>query len=253
MNINMSSIWIYSTISVGVISVISLIGIFLLSIAMDKLRKVLFLILSFSAGALIGDAFIHLLPELVGQQGFHLGVSMAIISGIAFFFIVEKIIHWRHCHHVTLDNHIHPYAKMSLFGDAVHNTVDGVVIGASYIISVPVGIATTVAVLLHEVPQEISDFGILIQGGYTKKKALWLNFLVSLTSIIGVVVALLIGKYITGISSFLIAFSAGAFIYIAAADLIPELHKEVKVSKSIAQFVMFLLGIAVMMLLLLLD
>ena len=248
----MSTTWLYALISVTVVSLISLIGVFTLSIAADKLRKFLFLIVSFSAGALIGDAFIHLLPELVEEHGFHLGISLAVVSGIAFFFIVEKVIHWRHCHHVE-DDHIHPFAKTSLMADAVHNVVDGLVIGAGYLVSIPVGIASTVAVVFHEIPQEVSDFGVLLHGGYSKKKALFLNFIISLASIIGVVVSLFIGRYIGGITTFLIAFSAGSFIYIAAADLIPELHKEVRVSRSIMQFVLFLLGILAMMLLLLLE
>lgn len=249
----MNIIWLYALISVGLVSLISLIGLSLLSLAVDQLRRLLFLLVSFSAGVLMGDAFIHLLPELAEDYGFDLAASLSILSGITVFFIVEKIIHWRHCHHPTDANHVHPFVVTNLVGDTIHNMVDGLVIGASYLVSVPVGIATTIAVALHEIPQEVSDFGVLLHGGFSKQKALWLNFLVALSSVVGVVGALLIGRYVAGITGFLVAFSAGAFIYIAGADLIPELHKEVRIKRSIAQLVLFVLGIIVMMGLLLLE
>lgn len=209
--------------------------------------------ISFSAGALLGDAFIHLLPELVEEIGFTLKLSLYVLTGIAASFIVEKVIHWRHCHHPTTQNHPHPFAWMNLFGDAAHNLIDGLIIGAAYLVNIPVGIATTLAVILHEIPQEIGDFGILLHGGFSKKKALLLNFATALTAFLGVTVALILGAYVENITHFLIPFAAGGFIYIAAADLIPELHKEVKVSRSLIQFALFVLGIALMLLLLLIH
>ncbi|OGZ08740.1 MAG: hypothetical protein A3D65_06215 [Candidatus Lloydbacteria bacterium RIFCSPHIGHO2_02_FULL_50_13] len=246
----MNTVWLYALISVALVSLISLIGLSLLSLAVDKLRRLLFLLVSLSAGVLMGDAFIHLLPELVADYGFDLSVSLSVLSGITVFFIVEKIVHWRHCHHQANGVHAHPFVVTNLVGDTVHNMVDGLVIGASYLVSVPVGVATTIAVALHEIPQEVSDFGVLIHGGFSKQKALWVNFLVALSSIVGVVAALLLGQYVGDITGFLLAFSAGAFIYIAAADLIPELHKEVRVSRSLGQLSLFILGIFVMMALL---
>lgn len=247
----MENIWIYSIGSVVLISVISLIGVFTLSMKEASLKRALIYMISFSAGALLGDAFIHLLPELVEENGWTLSVSVYILSGIALSFVVEKIIHWRHCHHPTSSSHPHPFAIMNLFGDGVHNFIDGMIIGAAYLVSIPVGIATTLAVVLHEIPQEIGDFGVLIHGGYSKKKALFLNFLISLTSVLGVVVAIVLSNYVENLTSFLIPFAAGAFIYIASADLIPELHKERKILNSLLQFGLFLLGIGLMMLLLL--
>ena len=249
----MNTVWLYALISVVLVSLISLIGLGLLSLAVDKLHRLLFLMVSFSAGVLMGDAFIHLLPELVEDYGFGLWVSLSVLSGITIFFIVEKVIHWRHCHHQSDGNHMHPFVVTNLVGDTVHNMVDGLVIGVSYLVSVPVGIATTIAVALHEIPQEVSDFSVLLHGGVSKGKALGVNFLVALSSIFGVVAALLLGQYVREITGFLVAFSAGAFIYIAGADLIPELHKEVKIGKSLAQLFMFVLGIIGMMGLLLLD
>lgn len=210
------------------------------------LGKILIYMISFAAGALLGDAFFHLLPEVVAEMGFTIWISFYVMVGIGLSFFVEKVVRWRHCHHVTTADHPHPFAWMNLFGDGVHNFIDGLIIGASYLVSVPVGIATTVAVILHEIPQEIGDFGVLLHGGFSKGKALLLNFLTALTAIVGVFIALLMASYVEGITGILIPLAAGGFIYIAVADLIPELHKEVAVSRSILQFLFGTLGVALM-------
>jgi zinc and cadmium transporter len=173
--------------------------------------------------------------------------------GIAFSFIVEKFIHWRHCHIPTSKEHVHPFAMINLFGDAVHNFIDGVIIGASYLVSIPVGIATTIAVILHELPQEIGDFGVLLYGGFSKWKALFFNFITALTAVFGAVVSLLISLYVENITTVLVPFAAGTFIYIAGSDLIPELHKEVEVKKSLLQFIAIVFGVLVMLALLVLG
>ena len=206
--------------------------------------------ISFSAGAMFGDAFLHLLPETVAEHGFTLSVSLSVLGGIIGFFVIEKLIHWRHCHMPITENHVHPFAWMNLVGDGVHNFIDGLIIGASYLVSIPVGIATTIAVILHEIPQEIADFGVLLHGGFSKKKALLVNFLTALTALLGGVLALILSHYIEGITVFLVPFAAGGFIYIAGSDLIPELHKEVKFSRSVLQVVSFVCGIGIMLLLL---
>ena len=139
---------------------------------------------------------------------------------------------------------------MNLIGDGVHNMIDGLVIGASYLVSIPVGVATTVAVVLHEIPQEVSDFGVLLHGGFTRSRALLYNFFVSLGALLGVVAALLIGVYAEEVTLLFIPFAAGAFLYIAGADLIPELHKDSSPKTSFLQLLFFLIGIAVMYLLL---
>ena len=248
----MLEVWLYTITSVFIVSILSLIGILTLSINRKTLNKVLIYFISFSAGALFGDAFIHLIPEAVGELGFTLNVSIYILIGIMMSFIVEKVIHWRHCH-ITHKGHEHPFAIMNLFGDAVHNLLDGIIIGASYLASIQIGIATTLAVILHEIPQEIGDFGVLLQGGFTRAKALAFNFLTALTAIIGAVLSLVLSSYIEGLTTFLVASAAGGFIYIAGSDLIPELHKEVKTSKSLLQLITFILGIAVMVVLIALE
>jgi zinc and cadmium transporter len=249
----MTTIWIYTIVSIFIVSLISLAGVITLSINIEKLKKILMFLVSFSAGALLGDAFIHLLPELVEEKGFGLGVSLSVLSGIAVFFFVEKIINWQHCHHPITDEHVHPFAITNLIGDSVHNFIDGTIIAASYLISIPVGIATTIAVILHEIPQEIGDFGVLLHGGFSKGKAILFNFLTALIAVAGGIIALLIHNKIEGFTEFLIAFASGGFIYIASADLIPELHKEVNVKKSIIQFISFLLGISIMLVMLIVN
>jgi len=250
----MSITWIYALASVIIVSLISMIGISALSIKIDSLRKILIYLISFSAGAMIGDAFIHLLPESVEESGgFGLEISFYVISGIVVSFVIEKFIHWRHCHLPITSEHKHPFAWMNLFGDAVHNFIDGLIIGASYLVSIPVGIATTIAVILHEVPQEIGDFGVLVHGGFSIKKAIFLNFITALTAVAGAVVVLIFGKLAEGSTLFLVPFAAGNFIYIASTDLIPELHKETTISKSIMQLGFFIMGISIMVAMLLLE
>src|SRR3989344_3303920 len=167
---------VYTLASVFIVSLVSLIGVLTLSFRTSTLKKCLIYFVSFSAGALLGDVFIHLLPGIIEEKGFELSVSLFILFGILFSFTVEKIINWRHCHHPTTKEHPHPFAIMNLVGDLMHNFLDGLVIGASYLINVPVGIATTLAVVLHEIPQEIGDFGVLLHGGFSKGKALFFNF-----------------------------------------------------------------------------
>jgi zinc and cadmium transporter len=222
------------------------------SIKEKTLRKILLYFVSFSVGGLLGDAFIHLLPESVKLNN-EFFLSFYILLGIIVSFIVEKFIHWRHCHIPTSIKHPHPFAIMNLIGDSVHNFIDGLIIGASYLTSLQIGITTTLAVILHEIPQEIGDFGVLIHGGFKKKKALFLNFVTALTAVIGTVISLIIGSYAQNLTNFLLPFAVGSFIYIASSDLIPELHKETKPVKSFVQLVMLLLGIGIMFSLLLLE
>jgi zinc and cadmium transporter len=243
----MANVWLYSIGSVFLVSLIAFVGILTLSLKKETLKKIVLYLVSFSAGALFGGAFIHLLPEAAEEFGFGPTMSISLLGGILIFFILEKFIHWRHCHIPTSKEHPHPFAYMNLVGDGVHNFIDGLVIGGAYLLSIPVGIATTVAVVLHEIPQEIGDFGVLIHGGFEVKKALLMNFLTALTAVVGVITALIISGYIENIAMYLIPFTAGGFIYIAGSDLIPELHKEVKPKKSAIQLVFLLLGIGIML------
>jgi zinc and cadmium transporter len=249
----MNQIWLYSLASVFIVSLISLIGVFTLGMNVNKLRKILIYLISFSAGALFGDAFIHLFPEVIDSGGFGVLSAVYILSGILLFFILEKVIHWQHCHMPITKTHVHPFAYMNLVGDSLHNFIDGLIIAGSYLASIPVGVATTFAVVLHEIPQEIGDFGVLIHGGFKRGKAIMLNFLTALVAVIGTIVALVLANYVSNIQQIIVPLAIGGFLYIAGSDLIPELHKETRIWISVGQIISFVFGILIMMLLLLLE
>ena len=244
---------LYALVSVFAVSLISLIGVVTLWMRMSLLKKIVLLMVSFSAGALFGDAFLHLMPEAIAPNGLTITISLWLLWWIFFGLITEKIIRRNHCHMPVTTHHTHPFALMNLVWDMVHNLIDGLIIGASYLVSIPVWLATTIAVILHEIPQEIWDFGVLIHGWFSKKRALFLNFVTALTAVIGVIIAFLLYRYTNTMVAVLIPFAAGTFIYIAGSDLIPELHKENTLAHSIPQILFFLLGIWVMSLLLFLE
>ncbi len=249
----MPIIYLYSFVSVLAVSLISLIGVFSLSFKEEIIKKYINLFISLAVGALLGDAFIHLIPEALENSSNPLLVSLLIIAGILFFFIVEKFFHWHHHGEDKEENHIHPVGKLILFSDGVHNLIDGIIIGASFLVSVPVGIATTIAVILHEIPQEIGDFAVLLHAGYTKTRALWLNFLSGLLSIAGLIFVFILGGIAENFIIYFIPIASGGFIYIAIADLIPELHKTKEIKYSLLQFVFLTIGILLMVALMALE
>ncbi len=246
-------VWVYTLISVIIVSLISLIGIIFISTDIKKLKKLLLFLVSFAVGSLFGDAFIHLLPESFEKIGSHLVTALLIVAGILIFFALEKFLRWRHCHVVDSEEHTHPVVTMNIVGDAVHNLIDGMIIGASFLISFPIGLTTTLAVIFHEIPQEIGDFGILIYAKLEPKKALSYNFLSALFAVIGGIISLLLGAKVVSYSNYLLPITAGGFIYIAGADLIPELKHDVKLSSSVLQFFSIVLGIVIMAILTLLE
>ncbi|MDQ3955387.1 MAG: ZIP family metal transporter [Actinomycetota bacterium] len=238
-------IWVQALAAVALVSALSLIGSLTLVGASKVLDKFLIFVISFAAGALLGDAFLHLLPEIAeSERGFDFLASMSVLGGITGFFLLEKGLHWHHAH-FPHEEVVHPVAVSNLIGDGLHNFVDGAIVAGSFLVSPQLGIATTIAVVLHEVPQELGDFAILVHAGLKPRRALLLNFLSGLVAIAGAVATLLLDS-IGGIEQFLVPFSAGAFIYIASTDLIPELHKEPEPMKSVAQGLALIGGIAVM-------
>lgn len=247
------AIWIYTIASLIIVSSVSLIGIFFLSLRENILKKLLIFFVSFAVGGLLGDAFIHLIPESFEKLGSNLTTSFLILSGIFIFFALEKFIRWRHCHIPISEKHTHPLATMNLIGDAAHNLIDGMLIGASYIVSIPLGISTTIAIVLHEIPQEIGEFGVLLHSGMPTKKALLMNFTTALFALFGGILALLISSHINNFALYLLPITAGGFIYIAGSDLMPELQHETRVSSSLYQFFSILLGIGMLALLTVLD
>lgn len=234
---------IYIIASTFLISLASLIGVFTISIKQKVLTKYLLFIISLSAGALMGGAFLHLLPEASEKLDSQLMFPIVLISFIVFF-LIEKILHWRHCHNGHCD--VHTFGYMSLFGDAFHNLIDGLMIAATFLIDIRLGITTSLAIALHEIPQEIGDFGVLLYSGFSRKKALLANFLVALTSVLGGFIGYFLFFHVENITAYLLPFTAGGFIYIAASDLLPEIRKELNFKKSMISFSIFILGIIIM-------
>lgn len=225
------------------ISLIAFIGVLTLALRDELLNRILLILISLSAGALMGGAFIHLLPESLEKSGTP-DVLMFVLVGFVLFFAVEKLLFWRHCHKGKCD--IHTFTYMNLIGDGVHNFIDGLIIAASFVIGIPLGFTTTLAIASHEIPQEIGDFGVLIYGGMKKRRALAFNFFVALTAVMGGVVGFFASSYVEGVTTFLLPFAAGGFIYIAATDLIPEIRSVVDVRKSITTLGIFIVGIILM-------
>jgi zinc and cadmium transporter len=210
------------------VALISLIGAFTLWIKPARLRVIVPVLVSLAVGVLLGDAFLHLIPEAVGSIGSVFQVCLYVLAGMVLFFAVEKVVRWQHRHDVfdpaATSGGGSAMARMNLVGDAIHNFIDGVLIAGSFSVDPVVGITTTLALIAHEIPQEIGDVGALIHGGFAPRRAVFLNFLCALTVIAGVVFTLLIAQAANSVMPYLLPVAAGGFIYIAAADFIPSLH-----------------------------
>ena len=238
----------YAILAVAVVSLLSLVGVFAISLKETTLDRILFVLLSFSAGSILGAAYLDLLPEaieILGEGKLSTAVLYITLGFLGFFFL-ERFIYWYHGHVHGYESNIEEkmtvkkFVYLNLIGDGIHNLIDGMIIAASFFINITVGLATTVAVIFHELPQEIGDFGVLIYGGFTRYKALLFNFLSALTAIVGVLIS---NYFLKDYVGFLMALAAGGFIYLAASELIPEIQKEENIGKSMIQFVLFVFGI----------
>jgi len=229
-------------LSTGLISLGALVGVVTLWMNQEKVERFLLFLVALSTGALMGGAFLHLLPEAVERVGSEVSF-LAALGAFMGFFLIEKILRWHHCHKGDCDEHI--LGQMNLIGDSVHNFIDGLIIAAAFGVEAKLGWATSLAVALHEIPQEIGDFGVLLYAGWKKNKALVANFLVALMVVIGGLVGywLSVNEMFIG---YLMPVAAGGFIYIAASDLMPELKKETKLKKSLISFGVFGLGVLLM-------
>lgn len=243
--------------SVVIVSLLSLIGALVVPLSKRLRDFLIFFFVAFSVGALFGDAFIHILPDVAASTGFTLAVSGFVLLGILLFFVLEKFVHWHHCHanHDHCEEDMHDthsdashraLAVTILVGDGFHNFVDGLVIAASYVASVPIGIATTLAVVFHEIPHELGNFAVLLHSGLKVGRALFFNFLSALTALLGAIAGLVLASRIAGAEPFILAFTAGGFVYIAGSDLIPDLHRQQAVGRSLLQLVGIVLGFALM-------
>ena len=246
------SVLIWILVSTFLISLISFVGALTLFLKENVLNRILLFLVAFSAGALIGAAFLDLIPEAISKIGIEgnslLEIFLYLIFGFCTFFILEQFIMWHH-HHAIQHPEIKPFSYLILISDGLHNFIDGLVIAGSFIVSFPMGLVTSFAVALHEIPQEIGDFAVLIYGGIKKFRALLLNFISAAIAILGGVIGFFLFRKMGEEVLFLLPFIAGNFIYIAASDLIPQIKDEKDFLKSAARFLVFLAGIFLMFLL----
>lgn len=208
--------------------------------------------ISFATGALLGVSFLALIPhalEEVGPDHMH-GLSVTILIGLFVFFVMEKMVLWRHCHHDHCEGHLHveehshkSAGSLILVGDSIHNFVDGILIAAAFLTDIHLGVVTSLAVAAHEIPQEVGDFAILLQSGYSRAKAMLYNVIASLATLVGGLLAYVWLADLQGILPYILAFAAASFIYIAVADLIPTLHKRVDLSAMVEQMLLIGLGV----------
>lgn len=226
-----------------IVSLISLIGIFTLLLNEKVLNKALITLVALSAGGLIGGAFLHLLPEALEKSN-TINTYLYLLFGFILFFVLERYLRWHHCHEERCA--VHPFTYLNLFGDGVHNLFDGLLIGASFVTNIQLGIVTTIVIILHEIPQEIGDFGVLVYGGMHKHKALFYNFLSAITAILGSLIGYYFSGHLEAFSRFILPFAAGGFIYIASCDLIPEIHKQADLKRATLSMLFFILGIIIM-------
>ena len=229
-------------IAVLLVSLVSVLGIFIF-FKQKTLNRILFFLVSFAAGTLLGAAFLDLLPEVL-EEGFNDSIAIFILIGLLSFFILEKFLYWHHHHAGQEHEEVHGFTYLNMIGDGIHNFLDGAVIAVSFVNSTSLGIVTTIAIIAHEIPQEIADFSILIYGGFSKTKALVYNFLTALTALIGALIAYFYSSYFQNSQIYIASFAIGGFVYIAGTDLIPEIQKEKDAKKSMLQLAMLVLGIA---------
>lgn len=234
-------------------SVFSLIGGVFLLIKEKQVLKYSHFLAAFAAGTLLGTVFFDLLPEAVGsgekvvKKGLsgEVDIFFWVLVGILGFFLLERFVHWFHHHqHDYGDEVVKPTIPLIILGDSVHNFIDGIAIGATFLVSIPLGIITSLAVAAHEIPQEIGDFGILLHKGMGRKKVLMVNFYSALTALVGALISFLLGERIEASLPILLAITAGFFIYIAASDLIPEIHHENRKGFAVIETSLMFLGVA---------
>mgnify|MGYP006281992703 CR=1 FL=1 len=237
--------WTVAT-TVG-ISLTAWVGVLTLFLRDELVDEVLLGLVALAAGSLVGGAFLHLLPRAIAEAGTDdtLPLFLSLIGGFCLFYVLEQFLHWHHHHSTT---HAHdPVSSLVLLSDTLHNFVDGLVVAGAFLVDVPLGVTTTLAIALHEVPQEIGDFGVLVYSGFDRRRALVLNYLTQSTVVLGGVVGVLLGDVVTGLPTVVLPFAAGNFVYIASSDLIPEIKGETDVVRSVLYFLVFLAGIAFML------
>jgi zinc and cadmium transporter len=228
-----------------VMSAIALVGSLTLVLSESALKRLLLPLVALAAGTLLGGALFHMIPAAVDTLGNELSIYVWIFAGFAVFFALEQFLQWHHCHRVPCEHQLRPLTYLILIADGLHNLIGGLAVAGAFIIDVRVGISAWIAAAAHEVPQELGDFGILVHGGWSRKRALLYNLLSALTFLIGGLIAYAASLILD--VAFLLPFAAGNFIYIAAADLIPEVKHEESPARAGVHFLSFLLGLSLLL------
>lgn len=236
---------LYTMLGVIGVSLLSLLGIVFFLFDERDVRAYILYFVSLSTGALLGDVFIHIVPEMASKASFASDLYV-LLFGILFSFMLEKLIHWRHCHMLPSGTHHHPMGIVNMFGESVHNFIDGLVIAAGFVAGIPIGISTTLAVMIHEIPHEVGNVAILLHSGYPRRQAIAFNALSAAASVIGAAFVLATAASSEAISGAMLPFAAGNLLYIAGSDLIPELHKESKLLQSFGQLACIVVGMGLM-------
>ena len=242
------SILAYIIIATGLEASVSFIGRLFAIFNADQIKKTTHFVVSFAVGALLAVAFLDLIPEAV-HLGREAGIATEGVTGIFFFvlfgmvlfFILEKFLFWYHCHDEG-NCPVHTYTYLILWGDALHNLIDGVIIALAFLVDIRLGVVTTIAVVFHEIPQEMTDFSILLHGGMARRKALVYNFLVALPAVAGGILTYIFADSVASVLPYAIALAAGNFIYLAAVDLMPELHERTSLKHAFFQIMFLILG-----------
>ena len=252
--------WIPTLVAVGIVSLVSLVGALALTLPGLRSHRMLLILVAVAAGTLVGDAFFHLIPE-ASHSWEETGLAkmgLVIVLGFVVLFLLEVVVRARHGHlevatpevhghaHEHGDAPVQPFAWTNLIGDGIHNFLDGAVIATAFLVDTGVGIATTIAVVIHEVPQELGDFAVLLRAGMKPARALLFNLGSALMAAIGAILVLALDVDASVLEAYGLPFIAGAFVYIAAADLIPELHHHSRGREAASIFLCFLIGIALM-------
>jgi len=228
------------------VSLISLVGVIFL-LKRKLIDRTMFFLISFAAGGMLGGAFFHLIPETLDQVNETEKVFVLVMAGMVIFFVLEKILRWHHCHEQNCEQgELKHLGYLNLIGDGVHNLIDGLVIVSAFAVNPSLGLAVSFSIALHEIPQEIGDLGVIMYAGFKARTALLYNLLSAILALIGVMVGYFLINYLPHFNQILLPLAAGGFIYIAAVDLVPELHKELNLKKSLFLFLVFILALVIM-------
>jgi len=225
-------------------SALALVGAITVFMSASTLDRIVLPMVGLAAGSLLGGAFFHMLPESVDALGNGTGAYLAVVVGFIVFFVLEQFLHWHHCHRAEHSEH-RPLGHLVLLADGLHNLIGGLAVGGAFVVDIRVGIVTWLVAAAHEVPQELGDFGVLVHSGWQRRSALAWNLASALTFLVGALVAYALAERVQ--VAYLLPFAAGNFLYIGAADLLPEITSETRTRDKLETSGTFLVGLGILL------